>query len=278
VRTVLGMTMRVPFALTLFLAGFGAVSASADTIVYSNIPAVLPSDWNNSLPYFVDQVSEFGARVNPLPSATNLTSATVGISNFATNPGDATLGYTVGMTLNIYNVGAGGSVGSLIGTSSAAQSIGWRPADDTVHCAAGGGQYLAADTTCEQGQASYVNFTFTGVSLPTDFIYGLAFNSSTGPAQSLNFGFTDSVPSAGTTVNNNILYVNTSSLGTLGDGGGVLGVFGPNSGWNAESIFSGTPVIQFNATAETPEPATFGLIGFGLVAAAIALRKKARGI
>jgi hypothetical protein len=269
------MKMRVPFALTLFLAGFGASSAFADTI-YSNIPGSLPSDWDHSQSYSAWEISELGARVNPNPGATGLTSATVGVSNWTTDPGNAGATLDVAMTLNLYNVGALGAVGSQFATDTVTAHIAWRPADDNTNCANGAGQYLAADLTCESGQASYVNFTFTGVSLPTDFIYGLSF-AATGPAAGLNFGFTLDSPSAGTTFNNDVLYVNTTNPNTLGAGGGTLGQFGPNSGWQSSGN-AGTPVIQFDAVNETPEPATFGLIGIGLLAAAIGLRKKARGI
>jgi len=259
------------------IAAFAAVT----TTVYNSLPSPTPPDYVNSLGYAANSVLEFGALVQPSFSGAALISAEIGLSNFATCADNQVAcainenGYTVPMTLNLYNVNPDGSVGSLAASSGLTpQFINWNP-------------------NVDGGNAQVVQFNFSGQSLPGQFVYGLSFatTGSGDPVDSLNLGFTLDQASIGTTVdptnptgtgNPDVLYVNTLSTFTLcglettcPTSAGTLGVFGPNPGWNNSDVAFGIPTISFQTgVSAVPEPATFALLGLGLVSFGVARRRK----
>lgn len=253
-----GVSRKVFLALAVCLAGFGAVSAPAATsfTIYSTLPATLPTDFDFSLAYEAQATNEFGMLIQPDGSsgATNLVSATVGFDNFS---GTA---FSLPVTLTLYNVGPGNSVGSVIASST-----------------------TTADFT--SAGAQLVNFALPNIAWPSQFIFGVSFNTQdygpnptgvSGPADSLNLGFVFAPPLIGT----NFLYDTNSPLYDTGyynspvasqyaDGGTAgVGVLRQDTGWSQ----FGSPAISFDATA-TPEPATLGLIGLGLVGLAVLRRR-----
>jgi hypothetical protein len=265
---------RVPLALTILWAGFSGIGASAAT-VYSTLPSALPSDFGVSLGYAASSVLEFGELVQT-GDPRNLTLAKIGLSNFAyssvyPNFGNGT-GYDVGMTLTLYNKNSDGSVGSSFAASSTTVHILWRP-EPGGGCANNG--YLAG-IDCLSGQAQAVSFGFDFVTLPDQFIYGLAFSTGTGPVNALNIGFNGD-PTVGSNPSADFKYFNATTGGLYTDGGtGGLGTFRQDPGW--AGLGFGSVAAEFDAVAATPEPATFGLIGFGLVALSVVARKKKRGV
>src|SRR5581483_1044918 len=101
----------------------------------------------------------------------------------------------------------------------------------------GGRWFNASDSTCYNGIAAPISFTFTGVTLPSKVIIGVAYNtthygyapvgesapcftSSGGcPYDSLNVGLSTSAPTVGTDPQPNDAYQNSPIAGEYCDGG-----------------------------------------------------------
>jgi hypothetical protein len=270
-------------ALIVVLAsGLSVVSAQAET-VYSTIPGALPPNLP-SLGYQANQTAEFGDLINlDLSSGdTSLSTVTVAMSDWAKKSdwpttGTAT-GYNVDLTLNLYSVGAGNSVGASLGSETVNAFIPWRP-EANAPCGTG---YTGFDGNCYNGSLSTVTFDFVSdnITLPNQLIYGLAFNTTTwganptgvpGPYESLNFGLSTLPPTIGSNPFPDTAYWNTETAGDYADGGaGGVGTFRQDTAW---APYSGA--IDFEAT---PEPGTFGLIGLGLAGLLAAARKRTQRI
>jgi hypothetical protein len=89
------------------------------------------------------------------------------------------------ITLNIYSVGVGNAVGSLLGTDTQTFTIPYRPStsDPSLHSAQGctGDQwYDATDNACYTGLANNITFGLSSrnLILPNSVIYGIAYNTS----------------------------------------------------------------------------------------------------
>jgi hypothetical protein len=189
-------------------------------------------------------------------------------------------GFTVPLTLNLYNVGPGDSVGSLFATDTIDALILWRP-EASAGC---GGAWLAGDGNCYNGLAQVVTFDLGGLSVPNQFIYGLAFNTTDyganptgvpGPYESLNFGFlSDGVdpvaPSVGSDLVANSAYWNTTYGPFYGDGGaGGVGTFR----LDADDWEGYDPAVDFEGVS-VPEPASILLLGTLVLGLAFRMRKK----
>ena len=283
------LRITVQFCSVILLAGFCVVSASAAGVIYSDLTGT-PSAGLGSLGFEAYGAAEFGGIVQPdYTNGSVVTGATVQMVNYAchftcatsfagsngyTGFGNAT-GYNAKLTLSLYNVDpVTGQVGSLIQSDAITTLIDWATNSPLVQAA---------------------TFTFAAP-VSGDFIYGLSFNTQdygasptglAGPYNSLNVGLTLDLPTTGT----NPALINVSgdpasipstnyydsaywnNQNGLWLSGGIQGVFSQDSQWVSAGWGSG--VIAFDAT-NSPEPATFGLIGFGLLALAVAARKKAR--
>ncbi|MBZ5575116.1 MAG: hypothetical protein LAP40_00990 [Acidobacteriia bacterium] len=263
-------------ALTAALAGPGMAD-----VLYSSMPSPVPPNVP-SLGYEATSTAEFGQGIQLAGgSAATLTSADVLMSNWALESTYETLGTSAGfyvpLTLNLYNVGAGNTVGSLFDSVTTNAFIQWRP-EASAGCGTG---YLGGDGTCYNGLAQVVTFDLSGVSAPGQFIYGLAFNTTdyganpthvAGPYDSLNFGLmgdgsTSVTPSTGSDLMANSAYWNTSYGPFYGDGGaGGVGTFRLDANdWTGYD-----PAVTFNGSS-VPEPGDFGmlaaLLAFGALSA-----------
>src|SRR5215467_4438863 len=102
----------------LSLAAFAA--AAHGSVIYTSIPGTLPPNVP-SLGYEATSTSEFGGLISFGGTDRKLTSATVVISEWAPEsqyePVGASTGFLLPMTLTMYDVGPGNTVGSLIGSS-----------------------------------------------------------------------------------------------------------------------------------------------------------------
>lgn len=267
------------FVLITCVLILGAMAAQAD-VVYSSIPSTVPPNVA-SLGYQATSTAEFGNAVTLAGGARELTTITVLMSNWALESTYETVGTSAGyvhpLTLNLYNYGPGGSVGSSIGSQTINAFIPWRPEADGA-CGTG---WKASDGNCYNGLATTVVFDFTAddITLPDALIFGLAFNTNThgynpigapGPYESLNFGLEGGSPSIGSLVNPNVAYWNTSYAGFYTDGGtGGVGTFRQDTGWTP---YAGQ--VEINAVTSVPEPGSMMLFGTGLAGIAGIIRRK----
>ena len=252
------------------------------SLLYNNIPASQSPD--RSWAYEVDQTAEFGALVQVGDgSPATLDSAVVAMSNWAVQSSwsgvGTSNGFSVPLTLNLYNLGPDGAVGTLFSTITVNALIPWRPEADPVHCGAGTTQYYGDDGVCHDGSLSTVTFNLGGVNAPGQFIYGLAYNTEDwgsqptgvdGPYDSLNFSLSTDPPSVGSNPLPDTAYLNTSIPGWYSDHG-PSGTFRQDQGWSSY----GSGAIQFNGSAATPEPSTLLLVGLSIagLGAKVAFRR-----
>lgn len=283
--------MRAPLGLAVLLVGFGVINASADTL-YNDIPVGLTDaspDFSYSLPFYESGVSAFGDLINP--NAGTITQGTVALSDWATlaqytangylsgpNPlGANSTGYNATVTVNIYSQGTDNStpaatavgdstynVGPLVDSSTTTAFINWGP-----------------NGTSGAGSVNLVNFLLNTPLVTdgtTNYIYtvsvntGLDSNGNPLPTDSLNFGLNPFDPTVGTNPQGDTAYLNgPASFYTQCSGSPCSGAPGgslyADIGWGD---YGGALALS----GSTPEPATFGLIGFGLIGLSFVARKK----
>ncbi len=279
-------TIKLAMPLAAVMLWLGSPVAKAGSIGYNDIPTADThlGHETTSFASVANNVSEFGSLIHSA-AGNNVGQATVVMSNYATKAqySGATLGdgYDVSLTLSLYNIdgstGNEGSapgqtfgVGSVIDSQTVNAHIAWRPSASAGPQTCGGTNENAytdgSGTSC--GQLNFVNFNFANTIVPTDFIWGLRIGTSQyGAGASLNWALNDgtdpesislsSNPQAGTN------YLNYNSLGFAGTTS-----FGAITDWGN----AGQGEISF-----APEPASFGLIGLGLVGLGFAARRK-RGV
>jgi hypothetical protein len=276
------MTGRIPARTQKLAAAFlatgavvaaGAAGASAE-VVYNNFPKPLPGNIQ-SLGFQATSAAEFGGQVGFAASATNPT-VSVGMSSWACQSGSATDGscvtspgstFNVPITLNIYEVGPGNSVGAKIVTVTQTFAVPYRPSADKTNCAGNGGWFKKGKSGgCFHGQLFKLTFAKLGnkkapVTLPAKAIIGVAFNTFThgyaptgveGPYDSLNVALTEGKaegeevpPSVGTNPVPADAYYNTTYGPFYCDGGtGGTGTFRLDSGcWTGYQ-----PLIQVKSS------------------------------
>jgi hypothetical protein len=170
------------FVFTAIIAALAPLALADSSIIYNNIPNPLPPNVPSE-PYEAVQSGEFGGLIQFAGggSSYNLINATVAMSDWALGsdyaPNGTTItasGFYVPLTLNLYNVGSGNSVGSLIVAETIDAFIPWRP-EASPGC---GTAWLASNGNCYNGSLSTVTFDLTGVTVPDEIIYGLAFNTT----------------------------------------------------------------------------------------------------
>jgi hypothetical protein len=255
-----------PTILIPALLALSAACASADTI-YSSIPIPLLPNLPSEA-YEATGTTQFGGLIQFAGSGESytLSSVTVVMSDWAlaADYGSTAPGFNVPLTLDIYSVGAGDTVGSLLGWETVNAFIPWRPpsagCDDPT-------AWRASDGICYHGLASTVSFDLTGVQVPDQVIYGLALNTQhygtspighPGPYNSLNFGLATTAPSVGSNPLPGTAYVSANA-----------GAFEQEQNW---APYSGA--IEFNDTA--PEPLTLLLTGAGRLGLGALRRRRAR--
>ena len=240
----IGMTMS---ALTT------AHAAPPAVVVYDSIGSPVPGNVP-SQPFQAQQTSQFGDRVVLAAGPRNLTSVTVLMSSWGCESGSwnagnclTTTGATFShpLTLTIYPPTTGPGVGTAIVSSTQRFDIPFRPSASSV-CTGGDAGKWSDGTTCYNGFATPVTFTFAGtVVLPSDLIWGISFNTSgygasplgystacaTTPQgcgyDALNVGLSEAVaPVVGADFDSNGVYWDTATAGLYCDGGtGGVGTF-----------------------------------------------------
>lgn len=259
--------------LALLLTMFVATQAFGQKI-YDNVPNPLPGN-NPSIAFEANQAEQFGDRVLFAGTARTLTTVVQGMSSWGcesghwydglctTTPG-ATFSHPI--TLNIYNVGTGNSVGSLIASVTQTFAIPYRPSADNTNCTGAnvGKWYHAASNTCFNGYANLITFNLTGIGIvvPNQVIYGIEYNTthygnppigesapcftSSGGCgyDSLNVLTTEDPPTVGVNPAPSDAYFSTLTAANYCDGGiGGTGVFRLDAGcW-----LGFKPTVTFNA-------------------------------
>lgn len=174
---------------TVLLVVFGATQAFGQKI-YDNIPNPFPGNLP-SIGYEANQADQFGDRVQFAGTARTLTTVVQGLSSWGCQSGhwydglcSTALGATFShpITLNIYNVGVGNQVGTLIATTTQTFAIPYRPSADNVNCtgANAGKWFDATSATCFNGYATKITFNLTGLGIvvPNQVIYGIKYNTT----------------------------------------------------------------------------------------------------
>jgi len=249
--------------------------------LYSNLPVPQPPN-APSLGYEANSTAEFGDIVGFASGAHfAIDSVTVAMSNWAYESEwealGASAGYSIPLTLNLYDVGPGNTVGSRIATETVDAFIPWRPQPDPADCASSA--YRASNGVCYNGALSTVTFTFSRLSVPSQIIYGLSFNTTdhgysptgvSGPYDELNFALASTGALVGSDRLPGTAYWNTTNASDYADGGAAgVGVFRQDQNWGP---YAGA--IEFDGTTG-PEPGTLALLAAGL--AAMSLRACPRG-
>lgn len=268
IRPTASVIRALMVGTALFFAGQGVAMAD---VIYNSIPSPFPTNLP-SLGYQATQTSEFGDEIIFAGNARNLTDVNITLSDWAlySQYGDqvtasytsTAAGWTTPLTLNLYNVGVGNSVGSLIASQTINPTILWRP-----EASAGCGTGFGTSPDCYNGLAQNVTFNFTGTVVPDQIIYGLVFNTqsygpsptgASGPYNSLNFALNDTTgPSVGTDANSDALYWNTSTHSWYTAYDSLATAFQQDTNWSGY-----LPAAQFEAV---PEPSTLALFGAGLL-------------
>lgn len=261
-------------ALVFVFLFTGVLSANA-SVVYNSLPSPLPPN-TPSQPFQAQQTFEFGDYVHLGGTDRNLTTVTVGMSDWALysdytsdvryNTNSATWSHPI--TINIYSnhLGVNGVPDTLLATKTQNIDIPWRPVGDPSCPDTGYGlgfAWKASDNNCYNGFAFNATFDLSSlnVTLPNDVIVSLAYNTQTygaapigsnGPYNSLNVLVPNNQSvSIGSDDSNNEVFWNTSTAGWYADGGSAgVNTFRKDTGWSP----NGTVAMQINAV--TPLPAT----------------------
>lgn len=270
VKKLKSKTQRTLSTLSIGVASLGLILAMApglvnasSTVVYNNIPSPQPPNVP-SVGFEATSTSEFGGQVGLAGSERTDPTVTVLMSSWACETGGWTSGcattpgatFAHPITLNVYNVGAGNSVGSLITSKTTTFTMPYRPSSDG--CGGDSTAWTAPNGSCNHGIAFPISFNLTGTTLPDNVIVGVAYNTShyganpigtTGPYDSLNVGTSPS-PTVGTALPTaNDAYQNSSWAGAYCDNGaGGTGTFRLDAGcWTGF-----LPAIKIAATVPMP--------------------------
>jgi|GEM_PF-2613413 Calx-beta domain. len=232
------------------VAAPAAASGPTGPVVYSAIPASQPGNVP-SLGYQANQTAEFGDLVTLASTATPLAKARVVLSSWACQTGGgATCATTPGatfshpLTFNVYAVDNSGPVaepGALLATKTQTFAIPYRPSADppAAHGCTGGAWYSTAESACYNGLATEVEFDMPAVTLPSQVIWTVAFNTQSygstplgtnGPYNSLNVGL-QGTTHVGTDVDPDGVMWNTSTLANYTDPSRGSGILRDDSGW-----------------------------------------------
>ena len=277
--------IRIAALLLVACSSFGAGASS----IYSSIPAPLPPNVP-SLGFEANASSEFGDLIQFTGTSRSLTQVTVVMSdwalaaNYPAFPGAGGPTWNHPLTLNLYTVDNSGpnpAPGTLIATRTQTFAIPWRPVADPT--CANPAQWRAGNGTCYSGLAFPVTFDFTGVTVPSQMIYGLAFNTEhygyapigvAGPYASLNLGLAQAPPTVGVNPFPDTAYWNTTNAANYADGGaGGVGVFRRDTNWTpysgAVSFNIMDPVVGVGA----PTLSTFALLLLAAIVPVFAMGK-----
>ncbi len=171
--SVFKRTSRLLLAATVSVTVFAvAVSAASASVIYNNIPSPLPGN----LASFGNEaysMAEFGGMVEFASPGQKHQTVTVGMSTWACQFGSVYPNtcetpkpqkkFKWPLTLNVYEVGPGNSVGAKLATVTKTFSMPYRPTRDTTGTCVGKGSeagtwYDATTNACYHGMAFPITF------------------------------------------------------------------------------------------------------------------------
>ena len=232
--------------------------------------------------------TELGDEVTFADTSRNLSRVTVTLSSWGCQAGHWTKAncvtaggatFTVPITFNIYNLGAGNTAGSLIASKTQTFKIPYRPSSDNVRCT--GGRWFDGEQGCFNGRAVNITFNFSAhhLTLPDTVVYGIAYNTShygpnpigqapacygteAGcPYDSLNIGLAPKV-TIGSKLFPNTLYQNAVFAGDYCDSGlagvGVMRLDSPTNACWLDATQSFIPAVRFTASGGGQDDGTGG--------------------
>jgi len=262
-------------------------AAASAAAIYDSIPNPLPGNVP-SLGYQSEHTAEFGDLIQFAGAGRTLSQVTIVMSDWALAsdypafPGAGGPTWSHPLTLDLYDVDNSGpnpAPGALIATRTLTAAIPWRPVADPS--CTDKTQFRAPDGLCYSGLAFTVVFDFTGVTVPDQIIYGVAYDTETyganpigtpGPYISLNFGLAQVPPAAGSNPFPDTAYWNTQASNYTASCPG--GTFCRDTGWTP---FSGAIRFDAQAIAQVPALSHQGLLLLGLCLALLALPRLHRG-
>jgi hypothetical protein len=215
-----------------------AFAANPTEVIYNSIPSPLPGNVPSQA-FEATSTSEFGGAVEIASPSKSTTRVTVAMSSWACQSGGAEDGSCVTamgtkfawpVTLHVYALGAGGTVGTQVAGLTKTFNMPYRPSA-SPKCNTGG-WYRSG--SCFHGKLFKVNFMLKGVTIPSKAIIAVAYNTShygavpqapqpcntsnSCPYDSLNVGLTGA-PTVGTAPLPEDAFLSSTWGGAYCDGG-----------------------------------------------------------
>ena len=182
-KTVMCGIAAAAVVAVVAVAPAGALSPS---VVYDNIPTPQPGNVASEA-FEAQSASEFGGQVQLAGTERSNATVTVLMSSWGCQSGHWYSGdcitapgatFSEPVTLNIYAVGTGGAVGTLITSVSQPFNIPYRPSA-SVSCTDANAGKWSDGTTCFNGYAVPISFAIpSNITLPDRLIVSVAYNTT----------------------------------------------------------------------------------------------------
>ena len=267
------MTGKIPKCVGAILAAVAILAIAASTAgastVYNNLIKPKPKN-TPSEAFEATSTSEFGAAIKAAGTNRSNPNVTIVLSSWACQEGSGTSCITHGnatfswpVTVKIYELGPGSTVGPLVSETTKTLAIPYRPSANNKLCTPNGEGVVGYTAECFHGKETSFPFPLTGT-LPSEAIVAIAYNttnygaSPVGPAacskfnpsrcayDSLNVGVEEGAgPSVGTQPLPADVFQSSTWTGAYCDNGaGGTGTFRDSAGcWTGEQ-----PLLQVKAT------------------------------
>lgn len=281
----LGSGVKGDFVITKLFAGctnytFKSLPVAMPTmpnvsgdVIFNSISSPLPASYP-SLGYEATSTSAFGDKITFGGTSRSLNKAAIMLTSWACKKGNWTNGcittpgatFSQPVTLNIYNAGNNGSVGSLIKTVTQTFDVPYRPTTDPT-CSTKT-NWRDDNGDCHSGYNYVAVFDLGGITVPNTVIYSVAYNTrhyGTNPVgidgsyDSLNVGLNSdsSAPYIGTDTVPDEIYWDSTYLGRTA---GLT----PDTGWSpyqAAALFTANPVDTSAPTVSVISPVASDVLG-----------------
>lgn len=175
--------LGLPVLMALLFGGSTAVAGT----VYSSLPTPLPQNLS-SMPFEAGQASEFGGLVQLGGASGPAPVVTVLMSSWGCESGDWTTTctttpgatFSVPITLKVYARGVADAPGALLVTQTKTFAIPYRPSTSPACASSGspGGWTADGGVTCTNGMVTPITFDPLAITLPTDLVITVAYNTT----------------------------------------------------------------------------------------------------